>query len=237
MSAQGLCSRREADTLIKNSWVNVAGYRKPALGEKFSPHIKIHISPEGQKHLSKKLSILINKPLGYVSGQAEEGKTPVTELIKPAYFYGQSEPAYFPHWHGFAPAGRLDINSTGLLILTQDGVLAKKLISKNSKIQKEYLVRIGTKEAPVRVSQKQLTSLEYGLELDGKKLKPAKVHKVGEHQIKITLTEGRKHQIRRMCDLVGLRVFALKRVRIGKLRLGRLPLGNWRFIKAHELGE
>ena len=130
---------------------------------------------------------------------------------------------------GLAPAGRLDIDSNGLLILTQDGRIAKKIIGENSSVDKEYLVRVTGK-----LSDKGLNLLNHGLSLDGKKLKPAKVSWQNEDQLRFILQEGKKRQIRRMCELVGLKVVGLKRIRIGNVMLGNLPPGQWRYFGAGE---
>ncbi|MCF8177968.1 MAG: pseudouridine synthase, partial [Sulfuritalea sp.] len=136
------------------------------------------------------------------------------------------QPSYV---RGLAPAGRLDIDSTGLLVLTQDGRVARQLIGDDSKVEKEYLVRVdGSLDA------RGLALLNHGLELDGKKLRPAKVAWANPDQLRFVLTEGRKRQIRRMCEQVGLRVTGLKRVRIGQVRLGDLPLGHWRLLRESE---
>jgi 23S rRNA pseudouridine2604 synthase len=130
---------------------------------------------------------------------------------------------------GLAPAGRLDIDSTGLLVLTQDGRIAKQLIGEDSPVEKEYMVRVqGT------LVGNGLNLLNHGLSLDGKKLKPAKVSWLNDDQLRFTLNEGKKRQIRRMCELVGLKVTALKRVRIGKVKLGDLPVGQWRYLGEDE---
>ena len=128
-----------------------------------------------------------------------------------------------------AVVGRLDIDSQGLLIFTQDGRLAKKLIGENSDIEKEYIVRVEG-----FLSKEQLGLLNFGLELDGEKLKPAKVEWINEDQLRFILKQGKKRQIRRMCELVGLRITGLKRVRVGKLMLGKLPEGRWRFLDSEE---
>jgi 23S rRNA pseudouridine2604 synthase len=139
---------------------------------------------------------------------------------------------------GLAPAGRLDIDSTGLLVLTQDGRIAKQLIGENSAIEKEYLVRVslGTLVTNVRdhLPDEHLARLRHGMSLDGKPLKPAQVEWLNPEQLRFVLREGRRRQIRRMCELVGLKVIALKRVRIGQVRLGDLPVGKWRFLAADE---
>src|SRR5690606_38974026 len=116
------------------------------------------------------------------------------------------------HLRGLAPAGRLDIDSTGLLVLTQDGRVAKQLIGENSSIEKEYLVRVEG-----RLAADGLDRLRHGLSLDGVKLKPAQVSWQNEHQLRFVLREGRKRQIRRMCEMVGLNVTGLKRVRSGNV--------------------
>ena len=130
---------------------------------------------------------------------------------------------------GLAPAGRLDIDSTGLLILTQDGRIAKQIIGEKSSIEKEYLVRVEGKLAP-----SDLSLLCHGLSLDGVALQPAKVSWQNEDQLRFVLREGRNRQIRRMCELVGLQVIGLKRIRIGQIPLGNLPVGQWRFLRANE---
>ena len=133
------------------------------------------------------------------------------------------------HLKGLAPAGRLDIDSTGLLVLTQDGRIAKQLIGQDSEIEKTYLVRVEGK-----LSDAGLQSLNHGLSLDGEALKPAKVTWQNEDQLRFVLKEGKKRQIRRMCELVGLIAVGLKRVSIGNVMLGDLPVGQWRYLRADE---
>jgi 23S rRNA pseudouridine2604 synthase len=130
---------------------------------------------------------------------------------------------------GLAPAGRLDIDSTGLLVLTQDGRVARQLIGDDSSVEKEYLVRVDG-----LLDSHNLALLNHGLSLDGKELRPAKVSWANHEQLSFVLKEGRKRQIRRMCELVGLRVTGLKRVRIGRVVLGDLPVGQWRFLRGSE---
>ena len=128
-----------------------------------------------------------------------------------------------------APAGRLDIDSTGLLVLTEDGVIAKQIIQEDSDIEKEYIVRVQG-----QLIENGLQLLNVGLFLDNKALKKADVSWLNKDQLKFILKEGKKRQIRRMCELVGLRVTGLKRVRIGKVKLADLPLGKWRFLDDNE---
>jgi 23S rRNA pseudouridine2604 synthase len=231
MSERGMCSRREADLWIERGWVLVDGERISELGSRIDPNAEISISKEAEKDQAKQVTILLNKPVGYVSGQPEADCMPAVTLISAETWVRQSGDAEFKPWmlRGLAPAGRLDIDSTGLLVFTQDGRVAKKLIGEDSPVEKEYLVRVSGEMIP-----NGLKLLQHGLELDGKPLKPAWVKQLNEDQLHFILKEGKKRQIRRMCELVGLRVTGLKRVRIGKVRLGDLPPGQWRFLRADE---
>ena len=231
MSTRGLCSRREADLWIERGWVFVNGEQVTELGSRINPDAEINISKEAEKDQAKQVTVLLNKPIAYVSGQPEPGCTPAVTLITAENQVRQSGDPEFKPWmlRGLAPAGRLDIDSTGLLVLTQDGRVAKKLIGDDSQAEKEYLVRVSGEMIP-----DGLKLLQHGLELDGKPLRPAWVKQLNEDQLHFILKEGKKRQIRRMCALVGLHVVGLKRVRIGRVRLGDLPLGQWRFLRADE---
>ena len=232
MAELGLCSRREADEWISNGWVSVDGVVIDTLGTRIAPDAKIEVSNAARKHQSESVTIILHKPIGYVSGQAEDGYQPAIVLIHPDNQWdGDTSQTEFKRGHlqGLAPAGRLDIDSTGLLVFTQDGRVARQLIGEDSTVEKEYLVRVEGE-----LSATGLKLLNHGLELDGVKLKPAKVSWQNEDQLRFVLREGRKRQIRRMCELVGLTVVGLKRVRIGSVTLGKLPLGSWRYL---QLGE
>ena len=232
MSELGLCSRREADDWIVNGWVSVDGKVITTLGTRVPGSARIEIDEAASKHQSEQVTILLNKPIGYVSGQAEDGHEPAMVLIKPDNRWPDDpSPNKFrmAHLRGLAPAGRLDIDSTGLIVFTQDGRVAKHLIGRDSEVEKEYLVRVeGT------LTDQSMKLLHHGLELDGVKLKPAKVSWQNEDQLRFVLREGRKRQIRRMCELVGLTVVGLKRVRSGGVPLGPLPVGQWRYLRRDE---
>ncbi|MFV1993767.1 MAG: pseudouridine synthase [Acidiferrobacterales bacterium] len=246
MSQQGLCSRREADHFIEQGLVSVDGEIIDVLGTRVEPGASIVLHKQAQQSQDNKVTVLINKPVGYVSGQAEDGYTPAVVLVNRGNQYknsskyqgrGQNENKYKnnsirfsqKHLQGLAPAGRLDIDSQGLLVLTQDGRVAKTLVGENSPVEKEYLVRIEG-----QISQEKLALLNHGLSLDDKLLRQAKVTRLNEDQLKFILTEGRKRQIRRMCDQVEVKVTGLKRVRIGKIMLGHLPEGQWRYLGKNE---
>jgi len=237
MAERGLCSRREADEWITNGWVKVDGEIIETLGTRINPDAEIIISSYAQEYQAENVTIILHKPVGYVSGQAEDGYEPAIVLVHPDNQW-PDDPELHKHnpkqFHrgmlkGLAPAGRLDIDSTGMLVLTQDGRVARHLIGEDSTVEKEYLVRV-TGE----LSDADLKRLNYGLSLDGEKLKPAKVSWQNEDQLRFVLREGKKRQIRRMCEMVGLHVVGLKRIRIGSVTLGKLPVGQWRYLRNDE---
>jgi 23S rRNA pseudouridine2604 synthase len=243
MGELGLASRREADEWIAAGWVRVDGEVVDTLGARVRPEQKIDIDPQARRAQATRVTILLHKPVGYVSGQAEEGYRPAVVLVTAENRWrGDRAPIEFnrSQWRGLAAAGRLDIDSTGLLVLTQDGRIARQLIGADSSIEKEYLVRVEWPEAPRHGApqdcfpEDRLQLLRHGLSLDGVRLKPAKVSWQNEDQLRFVLREGRKRQIRRMCEAVGLRVVGLKRVRIGSVVLGALPAGQWRYLAPGE---
>ncbi|NDU85187.1 MAG: rRNA pseudouridine synthase [Ferrovum sp.] len=232
MASRGLCSRREADEWIERGWVQVDGVTVTQLGSKMAPQQTLTIASAARKSQGRQVTLLLHKPIGVVSSQAEEGYRPALDLITPETRW--SEDGMPLKWsrqmfQGMATAGRLDIDSTGLLVFTQDGRVAKTLIGPESTVEKEYLVRVEG-----GLSAQNLARLNHGLSLDGRLLRPARVHWQNRDQLRFVLQEGRKRQIRRMCELVGLRVVGLKRVRIGGVTLGHLPLGQWRFLATDE---
>ena len=236
MSELGLSSRREADEWIAKGWVRVDGQVISELGSKVLPHQKITIERQAQAQQAKRVTVLINKPMGYVSGQAEDGYQPAVVLVRPENRWSQDKlPIQFSAGQltSLVPAGRLDLDSVGLLVLTQDGRIAKTLIGEDSAIEKEYLVRVQYSK-PGRLPEQDLKRLNHGLIMDGKPLKPAKVNWQNDDQLCFILREGKKRQIRRMCEMVGLKVLGLKRVRIGRVKLGNLPVGQWRYLADDE---
>lgn len=240
MAELGLCSRREADDWIARGWVRVNG-QAAVIGQSVSLDDRIEVQREAQQQQRLQATILINKPVGYVSGQAEDGHPPAARLIQPRHRWREcaSPLRWSPEQlRGLAPAGRLDIDSVGLLVLTQDGRVARALIGDDSEIDKEYLVRVSwgdrTQDVQSVFPTDKLDLLRHGLSLDGQPLRPAQVAWQNPEQLRFVLREGRKRQIRRMCEQVGLVVTGLKRIRIGRVTLGHLPLGQWRYLGPHE---
>jgi 23S rRNA pseudouridine2604 synthase len=230
MAERGICSRREADAYISQGLVLVDGIKVDQLGTKVNLNVKITLEAQALRQQKRLATIILNKPIGYVSAQPEPPYIPAIKLItNENQFNDKSGKLSERLFEGLAVAGRLDIDSQGLLLFTQDGRIAKKIIGEESKIEKEYIVRV-TGNLP----QDKLKLLNHGLLLDGKALKPAHVEWINKDQLRFILREGKKRQIRRMCEAVGLKVLGLKRVRIGRIKLGNLPEGKWRFLEADE---
>ena len=232
MAQRGICSRREADEYIARGLVRVDGRVISELGTRIDPESRIELLPGAVEHQERQVTILLNKPIGFVSAQPEDGHRAAVELFLPENQWDRDPDRR--RWTramtlGMAPAGRLDIDSQGMLILTQDGRVARRIIDKTSPVEKEYLVRVQG-----RLDDRGLALLRHGLSLDEQPLKPARVEWLNEDQLRFVLTEGKKRQIRRMCELVSLRVTGLKRVRIGNIVLGHLPEGCWRHLGPDE---
>jgi 23S rRNA pseudouridine2604 synthase len=244
MAELGMCSRREADAWIERGWVWVNG-KVAEMGMQVGSVDRITIERAAQAHQEQQVTVLLHKPMGYVSGQAEDGHEPAMVLFQARNQWSgdttniRFSPAQFK---GLAPAGRLDIDSVGLLVLTQDGRVARQLIGEDSDMEKEYLVRVScagpqgdiTVNVQAHFPAAHMQKLRHGLSLDGKPLKPAQVEWQNPEQLRFVLKEGKKRQIRRMCEQVGLKVVGLKRIRMGRVHLGALPVGQWRYLGPKE---
>ena len=230
-----MASRREADDWIARGWVKVDG-EVAVMGMQVTPQARIEVTKQAQGQQANQVTILLNKPMGIVSGQAEDGHRPAITLIQPQNRWADDNARFFfnpTQLKSLVPAGRLDIDSIGLLVLTQDGRVAKQLVGEDTDIEKEYLVRVAL-PGNARLPGESLVLLRHGLELDGEALRPAQVEWVNDDQLRFVLRQGKKRQIRRMCEAVGLQVLGLKRVRIGTVMLGDLPTGQWRYLRMDE---
>ena len=244
MAELGLCSRREADAWIEQGWVRVNG-QVAEMGMQVGSTDRITVEREAQAQQEQQVTVLLHKPMGYVSGQAEDGHEPAMVLFQARNQWSgdttriRFSPAQFK---GLAPAGRLDIDSVGMLVMTQDGRVARQLIGEDADMEKEYLVRVtcAGQQGDIAVNVQahfpaaQMQRLRHGLSLDGKPLKPAQVEWQNPEQLRFVLKEGKKRQIRRMCEQVGLKVVGLKRIRMGRISLGALPVGQWRYLGPKE---
>lgn len=212
---RGIASRRAADRLIADGRVTVNGRRITELGTKIDPdadRVEVDTSAEAPRRY-----VALHKPAGYVTAVNPTAQDPkvVTQLL--------DRPGLFP-------VGRLDKETTGLLLLTDDGTLVTALNHPEAHKEKEYRVTVD-REIP----DGALSKLAKGVPLMGKKTRPARVTRKGPDQFHIVLTEGRNRQVRRMCRKVGFSVKALCRVRIDHVRLGRLPEGKWRNLTGQEV--
>lgn len=235
----GLCSRREAEAYIQNGAVLVNGEKVQADWLKVPIDSDVQLDFPAQRHQQKKVTLVLNKPLGYVSAQPEANRTPAVKLltfenecqalskVRPRQ---QIEPISL--WK-MAVCGRLDVNSSGLLLFTQDGTLAKAVLDPSGGVEKEYLVRVNMKlDPPSKEVESKLRALRAGITAeDGTTYRAKSVEVLNEDQLRVILTEGKKRHIRHMCDGVDMRVMALKRVRIGGIKLGHLPTGQWRYLQ------
>lgn len=232
LAREGVCSRREAEGLIAEGRVTIDGALVSDPGRKIETGQTLVLASSGAPG---PMSFVLNKPAGFVSAQPEGAQIPAARLLSRENLWRQfaeagAEPVRVPSTRAsLAPLGRLDQDSRGLLLLSEDGVLAKAVIGENSALDKEY--RVGVEG---RVDDKKLARLRHGLSLDGRQLKPAEVDALEAQTLRFILREGRKRQIRRMCELVGLAVSDLQRVRIGPLQLGDLPEGKWRPLAGGE---
>ncbi len=219
----GYCSRRKAEELIRQGRVQRNG-RPVGLGDKADPRDLITV--DGQKiNVPKKKNlryIMLHKPRGYVTTVSDElERRCVMDLLE-----GVEERVY--------PIGRLDRNSEGLLLLTNDGSFANGIMHPSRHVSKTYRVTVRPE-----ITEAQLVSLADGIVLDGKKTLPATVvvlsNEPGRVVLQMTIKEGRNRQIRRMCEAVGLEVARLRRTSIGPIKLGMLKPGAWRDLTPEEL--
>jgi 23S rRNA pseudouridine2604 synthase len=231
LAQSGVCSRREAEALIADGLVAIDGQRVTDVGRKITPGQTLTLSDRAGRQLEAQVTVIVHKPVGLVSAQPEGDQTPAARLIRRDTLFGGGEMIPDPR-ASLAPLGRLDQDSRGLLILSEDGVLAKAIVGPESAIEKEYLVAVRG-----HVNREVIGKLRSGLELDHRKLKPAKVTLEPDDRLRFVLIEGRNRQIRRMCELVGLEVTDLLRVRIGSIHLADLPEGHWRPMTPAERAE
>ena len=210
-----IASRREADKLIQNGHIKINGIviTNPATQVSENDNIEC----DTKQHEENKIYIKLNKPRGYVvSKNKEEGK-PIYNLIKNDF-------------NNIYPVGRLDKDSNGLILFTNDGVFSRKIIGENTNCEKEYYVKVNDD-----VPDGALKKLEYGISLDGQKLKPAKVKRINKNSFYIILTEGKNRQIRRMCQKIGFEVIVLKRLRIADILLNDLTEGDFQYLTKDEI--
>lgn len=217
----GVMSRRAAEKEIEAGHVTVNG-KKALIGQKIDPvHDKVKVGGKPCRRTDEKVYVMLNKPRGYVTTMSDEkGRKCIPELMSEL-----PERVY--------PCGRLDMESEGLLLLTNDGAVADKLMHPRNHLEKIYHVKVRTEIAP-----EVITRLNEPMIIDGYKIKPVNValitKKDGATTLRFTLSEGRNRQIRKMCEQVGLEVMRLRRIAVGELNIGTLRPGQWRFLNHSE---
>jgi len=214
-SEKGLASRRTAEEYIKKGWIKVNGQVVTELGTKVDPdHDHVELNDKAARQQEKFQYVILNKPVGYVTNLPQAGEKEAKNLL----------PAKFKNLHA---VGRLDKDSEGLLLFTDDGVVAHRLSSPKFEHEKEYEVTV---DQPI--SHEVLAKYQKGIDLSGEKLKPVMVRKIKGLTYQFILREGKNRQIRRMLNKFGYNVIKLKRVRISNLVLGRLKIGKHMMLTA-----
>ena len=216
LSEHGYCSRREADRLIAAGKVFIND--EPAgLGDKVTEDDLVRVDGRDRKKPPKKVYILLNKPVGLISTTDKNSKDNVVDYV------GYPERLY--------PVGRLDVKSEGLILLTNDGVLANRMMHPRYEHEKEYVVKVNRP-----ISRRDVVQMQHGVELEDGVTLPAKVRHMDDYTFAIILREGRNRQIRRMCEALGYEVTSLKRTRVLSLKMPTTyPVGHWRHLTEFEV--
>lgn len=232
MAELGLCSRREADEFIERGWVKVDGETVDVLGSRVKPTQKVELVRLAETELAERVTLILHKPVGYVCGPAEPGERPAWQLVKVDTRSATDASGIHylkKHHNGLSPAGWLDVDSSGLLVLTQDGRIARKLISSAGDYEQEFLVdMLGF------LPEGAVDKLNGRLTLDGETIPAIKVSQQSDQRLRFVVRENRNRLIRRVCELVGIRVASVRRTRIGRISLGDVPQGQWRYLKSDE---
>lgn len=217
LSDAGVCSRRKADRYVEEGRITVDG-KAAVMGQKVTPSQKICLDGKEIMASRKRIILAVNKPRGIVCTTEKREKDNIVDFI------GYPERIY--------PMGRLDKDSEGLILMTNDGELMDQILRARNYHEKEYIVRVNRP-----VTMDFLNQMRSGVPILDTVTRPCKVEKIGPYMFKIVLTQGLNRQIRRMCEALDYRVRWLKRVRIMNINLGQLPTGEYREIKGSELEE
>jgi 23S rRNA pseudouridine2604 synthase len=223
ISSSGLCSRREADKLIESGRVTVNG-KKPTIGQRVEEGdaVKVNGKLISGKKKPKRIYIALNKPVGVICTTERHVRGNIVD--------------YIGHKERIFPVGRLDKESEGLIVLTNDGSIVNEILRSENNHEKEYIVTV---DKPV--TERLISELSSGVTIYNpvkrkhEKTKPCKVKKASENSFKIVLSQGLNRQIRRMCQVCKYEVLKLKRIRIDSLKLGDLPSGKWRYLSDGEV--
>lgn len=217
LSACGFCSRREADRLLDGGRVTVDG-RVAATGDRVSDGQEICVDGKAVHRSEERVMIALNKPAGIVCTSSKKDRNNIVDFL---HFDSR-----------IYPVGRLDKESTGLILLTNDGELTDRILRGRNGHEKEYEVKVNQ---PMR--REVVRAMEQGVPILGTMTRPCRVQMLDPCRFRMTLTQGLNRQIRRMCEYFGYRVVTLKRIRIMNIELGDLPEGKWRHVTPEELWE
>ena len=211
---KNICSRREADRYIEKKLILING-KEAQLGQKITQEDKVELKEKAKKQIKNKILIAFNKPLNVVSCNPQEGEKSINDFLN----FSKK----------LSPIGRLDKNSCGLILVTNDGKLVDKMLNPNYFHEKQYLVKVDKK-----INGFFLKRIENGINIEGYITKKAKAKKIDSNTFSLILTEGKKHQIRRMCTALGFQVTFLQRVRFMNIKLGNLKIGEYKKIEGQE---
>lgn len=217
LASTGICSRRQADELIKSGKVTVNG-KKASLGDQVEGTENIQVNGKKIQRTEKKIYIAFHKPYGVICTTDPNATNNIIDYLK------------FPE--RIFPIGRLDVESSGLILLTNDGDIVNRISKAQNRFEKEYLVTVDKAVTP-----QALEKLAKGVVILGRKTLPAKAEKISPNQFSITIVQGMNRQIRRMCEALGYQVKILKRFRIKNVTLEGLTRGKWRHLLPDEVKE
>jgi len=217
ISETGFCSRREADKLVEEGRVTING-EKAQLGSQAEPGDDVRVNGKRVGASRRHVYIALNKPVGITSTTEQQVKGNIVDFV------GHKERIF--------PIGRLDKDSEGLILMTNDGDIVNRILRSEGRHEKEYIVTVDKAVTPMF-----LKGMSEGVRILGTMTLPCKVTRIAERMFKIILTEGKNRQIRRMCEVFGYRVVRLKRQRIMNIHLGDLAIGRWRDLQHDELDE
>ena len=240
MADLGMCSRREADEWVEKGWVLVNG-KLATMGQGVTLDDRVELNPEARELQARQVTILLHKPAGYTSGMLVDGLPSALALVQPDHRWHLDACATrfnFSQLKGLAPAGLLDAEAEGLLVLTQDGRIARMLVGETSSLEKEYLIRVRLGERVVdvqsQVPAEALAALRAASEVDGEVTPGLNITWANPEQLRVVVAPGQKVALSRVCETLGLTVSQLQRVRIGNITLGDLPAGQWRYLASEE---
>ncbi len=215
----GICSRRKAEELIARGVVKVNGKRVTEMGVKVSDGDVVEVEGKPVAPTKKKIYIALNKPVGYITAvEDDRGRKTVMDLVD-----NEITDKIFP-------VGRLDYDTHGLLIMTNDGVFANNLIHPSRKIEKVYIAQLNKEH-----NEHSLRQITKGIEIEGRKCKPVSVRALSPEAVELVIMEGKNREVRRMFEAVGYEVEDLCRVAVGNIKLGHIPHGRWRHLTKGEI--